>query len=71
MQAPKIFKVVRDVDVSGVSGTGEVAEGVVFSNGKCAVTWLSDVTSVCVYDNVKQAEKVHGHGGATRFVYLN
>ena len=35
------FDVVRNADESGVSGTGKVIEGVVFSNGQCVVHWLT------------------------------
>lgn len=65
------FQLHRDVDDSGVSGTGVVAEGVVFWNGKCAVTWISDKTSVAVYDNIGKVEDIHGHGGHTRVVFLD
>ena len=35
------FELHRDDDVSGVSGTGVVAEGVLFSSGRVALEWLS------------------------------
>ena len=37
-----MFYLNRLIDKSGVSGTGVVAEGVVFTNGKCVLTWLSE-----------------------------
>ena len=36
----KIFYLKREEDESGISGTGRVAQGFVFDNGKVAVTWL-------------------------------
>jgi len=36
---PQVFEMHRGSDESGVSGTGFIAEGVVFSNGKCVVEW--------------------------------
>ena len=45
------FWLVRDTDVSGISGTGVVAEGVEFSSGVVALTWLSAwPTSVVFHD---------------------
>jgi hypothetical protein len=62
------FHLLRLDDVSGVSGTGRVAEGVVFSNGLVAVAWLSDHPSVAVYPSVAAVEAIHGHGGRTVLV---
>jgi hypothetical protein len=67
------FQLVRDVDVTGVSGTGVVAEGVEFSSGVVALTWLSAwPTSVVFHDRgMASVEAVHGHGGATRVEFLD
>jgi hypothetical protein len=67
------FVLEREVDHSGVSGTGRVAEGVEFSSGRVALEWLSDwPTSVVFHDRgVQSVEAIHGHGGATRVVYLD
>jgi hypothetical protein len=67
----KLFKLVRDEDVSGVSGTGVVAEICVFKSGKVCVSFLphtANVSNVIVYDSLEDAEKVHGHNGLTRVV---
>jgi len=61
----KIFYLKREEDESGVSGTGRVAQGFVFDNGKVAVTWLSEHPSVTVYDNIGEVHAIHGHGGKT------
>lgn len=71
MGAPRMFVLDRQVDATGVSGTGIVAEGVEFSNGKCAVSWLTDVTSVAVYDGIEQVRSIHGHDGQTEIVYAD
>lgn len=65
------FQLKRNKDVSGVSGTGAVAEGVEFSNGMCAVTWLTPYQCVNVYANIKTIISVHGHEGATEVVWLD
>ena len=67
------FYLKRDEDVSGVSGTGRVAEGVEFDNGKVAMTWKSEFPSVTVYDSVTVVEKIHSHKGKdkTRLVWVD
>ena len=61
----KIFYLNRVEDESGISGTGRVAQGFIFDNGKVAVTWLSEHPSVTVYDNIGEVSAIHGHGGKT------
>ena len=64
----KIFYLNRVEDESGISGTGRVAQGFIFDNGKVAVTWLSEHPSVTVYDNIGEVSVIHGHGGKTEIV---
>ena len=66
------FVLMRDTDVSGVSGTGVVADGVAFPDGTVALRWRGgNPTSVVFHDNgVESVEAIHGHGGATRLVWL-
>lgn len=59
------FTLVRKTDVSGVSGTGIVAEGVVFQDGTCAMRWLTATPSTAIYASIEDLEKIHGHDGAT------
>jgi len=63
------FVLVRDHDLSGVSGVGEVAEGVVFSDGTVALLWKSDHASTAFYASVRDVERIHGHNGCTRMVF--
>ena len=65
------FQLHRDKDASGVSGVGVVAEGCEFTNGACALTWLTKFRSVAMYTSVKELEMVHGHEGATRLVWID
>ncbi len=67
----KRFRVIRDMDVSGVSGTGYVAEGVLFRTGQCAVCWRSDHSSVNIYKSLDDVIFVHGHGGATKVEFVD
>jgi hypothetical protein len=65
----KKFCLFREVDETGVSGTGRVAEGIIFSNGWCAMTWLTENTSVAFYPDIKTLESIHGHHGHTKIIY--
>ena len=64
----KIFYLKRTEDESGVSGTGRVAQGFIFDNGKVAVSWLSEHPSVTIYDSIGEVHAIHGHGGKTEIV---
>jgi hypothetical protein len=65
MNPVRTFQLNRKTDLSGVSGTGLVAYGALFPNGKVALTWISPHTSVGIYDSIEAVEAIHGHGGAT------
>jgi hypothetical protein len=67
----RLFELQRDVDVSGASGTGRVAQGVVFDDGRVAFRWLTPTRSTVTFDSVEDMEKIHGHGGSTRVVFLD
>lgn len=59
------FVLNRKEDVSGVSGTGVVVEGVEFTDGTVAIRWLGDRPSTVYWDNMTNALGVHGHEGKT------
>ena len=65
----RTFTLQRDVDEGGISGVGRVAEGVVFSDGTCAMRWLSEHTSTAIYRDLADLEAIHGHNGRTRIVF--
>ena len=65
----KPFRLWRSEDVSGVSGTGVVAEGAVFHNGKTIICWFGEHSSIEVHDSIDAAIAIHGHGGKTQVVY--
>lgn len=64
----KLFHFYRIEDESGVSGTGPVVEGVEFTNGWCALRWLSNKSSICFYRSMEDVRAIHGHGGKTEIV---
>lgn len=61
------FYLERSEDVSGTSGTGVVAEGVVFPDGQ-AVLWWPNFGSIGIYKSLFDLETIHGHGGKTKVV---
>lgn len=67
----KLFNLQRDEDETGISGTGIVANGVVFPDGSVAMRWATDVASTAVYASIEDVEHIHGHGGKTRVIFTN
>ncbi|UQN06776.1 hypothetical protein [Deinococcus sp. QL22] len=59
------FQLVRREDVSGRSGTGVVAEGVIFSDGTAVMRWNVAPYSLAIYSNMDDLIQVHGHEGRT------
>jgi hypothetical protein len=65
------FRLARDVDVSGVSGVGIVADGVVFPDGVSVIRWRGERQSTVVWPSVEDVEAIHGHNGATRIEWVD
>lgn len=59
------FLLIRSEDPSGCSGTGVVAEGVVWSAGHVNLNWLVEPFSESRFPSVDALLRVHGHGGRT------
>jgi len=60
----------RNEDLSGVSGTGRVAEVAVFDDGTAVMRWIdtmnsAGVSSTTIFDSVDDLLRVHGHDGRT------
>jgi hypothetical protein len=69
--AVRPFRLVRVKDTSGVSGTGHVADGVMFPDGVTVLRWLGKYASTVVWASIDDALAVHGHDGATRVEWLD
>lgn len=68
----KRFHLQRDFDETGVSGTGTVAEGVQFQDGRIAMRWcVNPARSTTAYDTIEHVETIHGHNGKTHVVWLD
>ncbi|MGW2495862.1 hypothetical protein ACWCV2_15360 [Streptomyces pseudogriseolus] len=68
---PRLFHLERDTDVTGVSGTGRVADGVQWPDGTVALRWIGDRPSTVLWGSVDDVAAIHGHGGATRIVWAD
>jgi hypothetical protein len=65
------FLLERTEDVSGVSGTGVVAEGVEWTDGQVTMHWFGTHSSLVIYKNIKEVQMIHGHEGRTAIRWLN
>ena len=78
----KSFIVIRHTDVTGLSGTGVVAEGVEWSDGTVTMRWF-DIDhdtpnykrgvrpTTVMHENIKSVEALHGHNGATDVMWFD
>ena len=75
----RMFLLVRDDDITGISGTGTVAEGIEFDDGSVAMRWHEvegphyergvRATTV-LHQNIRSVEALHGHNGATHIEWI-
>lgn len=74
---PRTFIAQRDEDVTGISGEGVVAEGVLFSDGWAVTHWLDQPpmnepkTEVWHNPGTLPFEKISGHRGLTRLLWAD
>ncbi|MEU4396269.1 hypothetical protein [Kribbella sp. NPDC023855] len=69
---PRRFHLLRHVDVSGVSGTGVVAEGVEWSDGTVTLHWGGRFPTTTVWqDGIDALLTIHGHNGATTIRWID
>ena len=71
-EMPHRFVLQRHEDVTGASGTGVVAWGVLWPDGTASVRWAGERASAVFWQGgMADVEFVHGHGGATEIVWLD
>jgi len=71
---PRLFVLHRHADVTGRSGIGVVAVGVMFADGKAVTRWRGVTTGVhqiSVWESLDEVEAIHGHDGNTEIVWLD
>lgn len=71
MTETRRFVLRRDEDVSGISGTGTVADGVLWPTGQVTLCWRGPHSSIAVWQNLDTAMEIHGHGGKTQPVFVD
>jgi hypothetical protein len=64
----KEFYLIREIDETGISGTGLVARGVVLPSGAAVMEWQTFHSSIAIYKNVSDVEAIHGHNGKTKLI---
>ncbi len=65
------FVLRRLEDVNGISGVGDVAEGVEFTDGTAAMRWRTTTASTTFYASMVDVEKIHGHEGRTVVIWTD
>ena len=81
------FELHRQVDHTGMSGTGVVADGVQYADrhilvfpdngelelpsGWVRLVWRGEFSSTVIWSSVEHLLHIHGHGGATFVVWLD
>lgn len=60
-----LFALDRQEDVSGISGTGVVAVGMVLPSGRVVLEWLGVHNGISVFKSLHDLLAVHGHDGKT------
>lgn len=66
---PRRFHLWRTRDITGSSGTGRVADGVLWPDGTVTIRWRGTRPSTVHWGWLADAEAVHGHGGHARIVW--
>ncbi len=61
----RTFKLIRNEDVSGVSGTGLICEGVEFHDGQVVLSWFGQYHTMEITPSIETVIATHGHGGKT------
>lgn len=65
------FYLLRRHDISGVSGTGKVAEGVEFADGRVCLRFFGEGSSTNNFDSLQDLLSKHGHEGATEAIFYD
>jgi hypothetical protein len=65
------FFLVREIDESGCSGTGIVAQGMEFDSGRAVMEWLVPPCSLNIFASVDELVSVHGHCGKSKVQFID
>ena len=53
------FQIVRPVDITGTSGTGNVIDGIVFDDGTTVIQWKTKYQSIAIFKSFQDFKAVH------------
>jgi len=67
----KQFYLHRIEDISGVSGTGIIAHGMILPSGRVVMEWVTTHKSIAIYDSIDEIQLLHAHKGKTNLVYVD
>lgn len=66
------FILYRHKDISGVSGTGVVAEGWCDPLGEAIIVWVvGEHRSTEIHHSVNDLMSIHGHEGSTELIWID
>lgn len=72
MNDPARFRLQRAVDVSGVSGEGHVADGVLWPDGTVSMRWRGEYATAVTHDRgLASVKHINLHGGATVLEWID
>jgi hypothetical protein len=66
----RTFLLIRNIDETGVSGTGIVAHGVILKSGRVVMEWLRPPCSIGMFGSMQEMIQIHGHGGKTKVRFI-
>jgi len=66
----RTFLLIRNIDETGVSGTGIVAHGVILKRGRVVMEWLRPPCSIGMFGSMQEMIQIHGHGGKTKVRFI-
>lgn len=70
---PRRFYLLRREDVTGISGEGIVAWGVMWEDGSATMRWCVDdkPKTTTFYEWLEDVEDLHGHDGKTQIIFID
>lgn len=73
VKEPRLFRAIRTKDVSGISGCGTVAHGVLWGTGQVTVMWVckEKKETLETASSIEDWLEIHGHSGNTFVEYIN
>ena len=70
-QGLRRFFLLRNKDLSGISGVGRIAEGILFHDGQVVLSWFGRHHTIEVSPTLQDTIDIHGHSGHTVIEWLD